>query len=1325
MAADTSKNIESKAVVGQDSTPGSSRRLKSKGLKIIALLIGLVFIVLIGLFVYNKVANRSTAITIGSTTVTPKEVDDLTNEMTQYAKRDKNIHYNPSPHKVARDYLVLNAALKDQAAQHHVKVTQQDINAQLAQNYKSYGGQRQYEQFLQAEGITTLGRIQSENTTYETKLENVVLAKKNLFVAGIIYDTPYVNSSNSPTPTQLRQQALQTVQNKFLPLFKEGKGTAYIASQANISPGRPAVNSTNTSTGTYFNSMPSVAFYPKGCTTAKPCFHDIKPKTPISGLPAAVSTQSVVDKLNTVGQNSGVINSEAGFVGIIELTGKTGGSYSSWDQLLKAYEKKYADGKLADATPILPLSSHIGGIMSVAATPIRLAERFPGFIGSVLLPKVSAASAGACTAASGHSDGSDHDIQININASDQNGNNLQGVNVVESRPHAQCANQNGQFIGDDDGTRNNGNTDSSGNLTFYDNCYNSAPDFVQTAPSGYHLTSVFVQDGMGDNSTMTVGTTFKGTPVTEDNAIDRAVSDSGIWTNGILNIAGQLTINLHYNKPAPQLPNGSINAQCQNNITVSGVNDGYGNNAHFYVVLTASGGSTPNAFPSNNSPSGGTYFGGSQTIPVPNWVKNRTGTADVGVQLWVQSTTGNYVQVNSDTIIEPCAQPTCHPGDPSCPTCTPGSPGCPDGDCTGTTCLTCPTLGTDPVAVTLGNKDVPTSTDFNPSGSSTYGNEAHIFTPTNKYHIHTVVDNWGQDISTPSPNWKPNDDSFDSDPFYINYSQFIADYPYDSHTITVYYKAQFTDQKYTATGTYHKNAGTYDWVPVGGLQTKDTQQYWGWYSTTNSQSLSECYNRAFQVQPPSASAATHGASDEPTSASFGFNVPVNFYLPNPPSGVGSTGLHSPMKVCGLNYTANYYIKNDATGATSPLPGHSSDSGGVPSPDGCLHSSGGTNSTGSATANWTTPTYTFGSGVMQPGDEVCVNFSVTPEGDLMDENGNIQPAGGNGTSATASDCSAPMVNEPYFKVFNSGISAGGDFACSSAGGVLAGFNDDSGSDRGSGAQLSALALVGITGVASAQNAAAGAPTGLTFANTGVNPVTSSYDSPSLGGSFGGTGCLTGESAPQTATADLGPSATVGSGLLVDGAHTYASSNFTLYGGNVATSKNPAVFVTGHNVYISSNGNGGIKYTGGTAASPWTVTNTSTTVPSFVLMVTGGNIYIDPSVTELDGTYIAASSAGIGGKIYTCANGFNPMPANAMFSNCGNPLTVYGSFVADQVDLGRTRGSLRESSPGETAASNNAAEIFNFSPEMYTSNQSVTPPGGGAVQYKAWTNLPPVL
>ncbi len=330
----------------------------------------------------------------------------------------------------------------------------------------------------------------------------------------------------------------------------------------------------------------------------------------------------------------------------------------------------------------------------------------------------------------------------------------------------------------------------------------------------------------------------------------------------------------------------------------------------------------------------------------------------------------------------------------------------------------------------------------------------------------------------------------------------------------------------------------------------------------------------------------------------------------------------------------------------------------------------------------------------------------------------------------------VVALPYFKAYGQSVLTGGEFkslgSCNGGGELAGWFNNQSAANGyGASAQLSALALVRIVGFASAQTVASRSPTALTFANT-VNIGGPNAHSPDLGGLFDNnpgnySHCLT-EPSPKLPTTNIPTLITVDSTW--DG--SYANTNgksLTIQSGSIGLGKNVSLFVGDADVYI----NGNITYTPG----GWALKK----IPSFVL-VTTGNIYISPNVTELDGLFVARNVGAVGdaGQIFTCANQTagvdTPVSDVNLYTDCNKQLTVYGTFVADQINLMRTYGTLRDEATGPSVACLNnggrsstrttcAAEVFDFSPEMYLSNPAVYQPANGATQYDTINSLPPVL
>jgi hypothetical protein len=379
-----------------------------------------------------------------------------------------------------------------------------------------------------------------------------------------------------------------------------------------------------------------------------------------------------------------------------------------------------------------------------------------------------------------------------------------------------------------------------------------------------------------------------------------------------------------------------------------------------------------------------------------------------------------------------------------------------------------------------------------------------------------------------------------------------------------------------------------------------------------------------------------------------------------------------------------------------------------------------------------------------GDQYCATVTLTSYTDgLVDSAGNVI-GGTTSTSGVRIDGSGhaydkqclTVRNKPYFRVRTSSIFVGGNFApgCLNPGGkgTLASWNNNNfgipNASAGSGADYSSVALGIITGFGSGINKSLASPGGvangaaLSFANTGGVVTSSDNDSPKMGGQFAPNHCIKklttppNNPAPMSSPNKLRPlqAASFPSGSYT---HTSGPGGLEIDQPVPMSPKNIELYVDG-DVYISKN----ITYVGG--GSPGTAS-------SFILHVVNGNIYIDPDVTELDGYYVAEGSSSTTGKIYTCATAAGPLTKNNLYG-CNKQLIVWGGFAANQVNLMRTYGSLRNARVVAAGCSNAvisnpttcAAEVFEFTPELYLSK-----PASGVSsdfgKYDSITSLPPVL
>jgi hypothetical protein len=405
---------------------------------------------------------------------------------------------------------------------------------------------------------------------------------------------------------------------------------------------------------------------------------------------------------------------------------------------------------------------------------------------------------------------------------------------------------------------------------------------------------------------------------------------------------------------------------------------------------------------------------------------------------------------------------------------------------------------------------------------------------------------------------------------------------------------------------------------------------------------------SFHVTPGANGAQLLPSPEDPTSfgKTTGTDTSVDVaYGPNSNTYYGSAPGNTsfPGTPVGANY---YYTVNGGFYGAGP-------SGAVPSASGNTIFSAGTSSPPWAEASYLAPVAPVTTII--PGNVYCLVTNVSPSDGFIQNNGVVLSSTTSPNPDTQTSCDTE-VNRPFYKAQNSSVLSGGAFAstgsCSSSGtGELEGWNNDTGSDYGASSQNAAIAFGPITGFASNQSVEnfSSSPTALTFANT--SGITSDPYVPSLGGNFepGGSYCLS----------DPVPGAT---------AQTFAGNTDIDSLTNMAPGTDLYYKVNG-NVYIGSN----ITYSN--PNSSWGSNN----VPSFVLDATG-NIYIDPSVTELDGIYVSH------GNIYTCGAGnssvpnyVSPMSSSQLFTNCSKQLAVYGSFVANHVEMERTFGSLRDETP----------------------------------------------
>jgi len=311
---------------------------------------------------------------------------------------------------------------------------------------------------------------------------------------------------------------------------------------------------------------------------------------------------------------------------------------------------------------------------------------------------------------------------------------------------------------------------------------------------------------------------------------------------------------------------------------------------------------------------------------------------------------------------------------------------------------------------------------------------------------------------------------------------------------------------------------------------------------------------------------------------------------------------------------------------------------------------------------------------------------------------------------SSPTSGTTVTKPYFNVLGGDVTAGSGFSttagsCTQLTSGVKSWNNDGGPDHtGAGSQLATFSLGNITSFATSINTSGGlsnvgtptpGPQNLSFANSPTPPVNVNDSAGQYGGGFGYLPCIK-DYYTQTYPKDPHPSTATNVDL-----STFTTSGIYSYSGsiNLGGTLNP-----GLNVQLAVNGNvvvtGNVRY-----AASYDLTN----VPSLDVYAKG-NISVDHSVGTMHGLYVAKLTFA------TCANATVETTA---FDTCNNPLTIYGSVLANQIDFDRTFGSLN--------AGAGPAESIRYTPELWLPNTSgtATLDCSPNCNYESITSLPPVL
>ena len=362
-------------------------------------------------------------------------------------------------------------------------------------------------------------------------------------------------------------------------------------------------------------------------------------------------------------------------------------------------------------------------------------------------------------------------------------------------------------------------------------------------------------------------------------------------------------------------------------------------------------------------------------------------------------------------------------------------------------------------------------------------------------------------------------------------------------------------------------------------------------------------------------------------------------------------------------------------------------------------------------NWTVP-YKFTipqSVTINPGDKVCAYIKVEPASGVTD---------GIITNAMAEEPIADsncviMSSKPYFRAYGNDVVVGRNFANSTGPCTPSDTNIEikaytTGSGAGSGVQFAASATGKITDFMSASM------------HSGVGGG-DEIPKPGSGLTFSNSSTDLGLDAGAYTNSCIGDYKSLAADLVKNNIDSWKGPGFTLEVANITTELDNHILLVEGNLNINTD-----------ITTPPTTTYSKTSDIKTNLVIVKGNIYIDPSVKNIDGLFITLKDkfTKFGGVINTCRRATDiddepdPVACNA------NTLTVHGAFIADEVKLNRLAGDISTATPNEVSdrpSPNIAAERFIFTPDFYLGliNTTSTPSEIKDVPYDSMVTLPAVL
>lgn len=305
---------------------------------------------------------RSKDIVVGATRITTEDRDAYATLIEEIKKENPDLDFGGDAGQVALDDLLLNAAFKQEAVKRNQILSDKDLIVAANKNFENDQAKTDYLEDLKRRSKLIL--VRAENEAYKQKFSDVLIAKKDVLISSITFDTPYHNQAAQPEVQQLYDEGPALLKKKIVPLMKQG------ATKEDIGKVSDVVMFDEDKTDDhnyeqYFTGLVITTDYLKGYTPDQK-FNDFDDNS--SYLRGKVgtfkNTADEIMKLKNVGDVSEIFTSRVGAHMVVRLEGKTNGKYSSWDDFLNHYKNQYV-GKRVSADLLQ------GRIQTVANAAVR------------------------------------------------------------------------------------------------------------------------------------------------------------------------------------------------------------------------------------------------------------------------------------------------------------------------------------------------------------------------------------------------------------------------------------------------------------------------------------------------------------------------------------------------------------------------------------------------------------------------------------------------------------------------------------------------------------------------------------------------------------------------------------------------------------------------------------------------------------------------------------------------------------------------------------------------------------------------------------------